>query len=250
MKPKNPDFPVHKNLSSFFSIPSATYENSQIILHNARLLSYQEKENAPNMSTPAANDPTFYSSILYAARDFIRPGEDEEYARTLNSLLDELTPEGPLEQTFALEIVGATWRLRRCRLVEDAFASIDNLNFDAMTDDRTEKQQKTIDRARAQSHLIIRRSIAELRKLQTNRTIRQQRTGDEIPVLTDLKQVAIVLKTRNQANSKNPGTRPKTEAGRIKWDVVWVPDFDHSTAVKCPCGSTAYFEYCCGKKAA
>jgi hypothetical protein len=211
----------------------------------------EDAVNTPKSSTSPKSkpgDPAFYSSILYAARDFIRPGEDEEYARTLNALMDELTPEGPLEQTFALEIVGATWRLRRCRLVEDAFSSIDNLNFDAMTDDRTEKQQKTIDRARAQSHLIIRRSIAELRKLQTNRTIRQNLRDDDIPSLTDMKQVAIVLKIQNQANSKKPGPKPKTDAGRI-WEVVWVPGFDHSTAVKCPCGSTAYFEYCCGKAA-
>jgi hypothetical protein len=92
-----------------------------------------------------------------------------------------------------------------------------------MTDERTEKQQKTIDRARAQSHLIIRRSLAELRKLQTSRTIRQNLKDDEIPVLTEMKQVAIVLKTRNQADIKKPGPRPKTDAGRRKWDVVWVP---------------------------
>jgi hypothetical protein len=208
----------------------------------------EDAVNIPKSKSQAAN-PTFYSSVLYAARDFIRPGEDEEYARTLNALMDELTPEGILEQTFALEIIGATWRLRRCRLVEDAFSSIDNLNFDAMTDDRTEKQQKTVDRARAQSHVIIRRSIAELTKLQTNRTIRQNLEDDEIPALTDMKQVAIVLKTQNQANNKKPGPKAKTQAGRREWEVVWVPGFDHSSAVKCPCGSTAYFEYCCGKAA-
>jgi hypothetical protein len=211
------------------------------------------KENASNMSTlaeDAVNNPKpSTSSYLYAARDFIRPGEDEEYARTLNSLMDELTPEGPLEQTFALEIMGATWRLRRCRLIEDAFSSIDSLNFDAMTDERTEKQQKTVDRARAQSHLILRRSLVELRKLQTNRTIRQNLKDRQIPALTDMKQVAIVLKTRNQADNKKPGPKPKTDAGGRKWDVVWVPGFDRASAVKCPCGSTAYFEYCCGKAA-
>ena len=91
---------------------------------------------------------------LYAARDFIRTGEEEEYAQTLIKLMDELTPEGTIEQTFATEIMGATWRLRRCRLVEEAFSSIDDLDFDPMMDERTEKQQKSVDRARAQSHLI------------------------------------------------------------------------------------------------
>jgi hypothetical protein len=40
---------------------------------------------------------------LYAARDFVRP-EEEEYAQTLIKLMDELTPENSVEQTFATEI--------------------------------------------------------------------------------------------------------------------------------------------------
>jgi hypothetical protein len=88
--------------------------------------------------------------------------------------MDELTPENTVEETFATEIMGATWRLRRCRLVEEAFSSIEDLNFDPMMDERTEKQQKSVDRARAQSHLILRRSLDELRKLQSGRTIVEQ----------------------------------------------------------------------------
>ncbi len=65
--------------------------------------------------------------------------------------------------------MGATWRLRRCRLVEEAFSTIEDLDFDPMMDERTEKQQRSVDRARAQSHYILRRSIAELNKLQTDR---------------------------------------------------------------------------------
>jgi hypothetical protein len=111
---------------------------------------------------------------LYAARDFVRPGEEEEYAETLIKLMDELIPENSVEQTFATEIMGATWRLRRCRLVEEAFSYIDDLDLDPMVDERTEKQQKSVDRARAQSHLILRRSLDELRKLQKVRTIQEQ----------------------------------------------------------------------------
>src|SRR5260370_40003658 len=54
---------------------------------------------------------------LFAAHDFIREGETEEYTQTLISLMNQLSPEGVLEETFATEIMGATWRLRRCRLV-------------------------------------------------------------------------------------------------------------------------------------
>jgi hypothetical protein len=103
---------------------------------------------------------------LYAARDFVRPEEEEEYAQTLIKLMDELTPENTVEQTFATEIMGATWRLRRCRLVEESFSFLDDLDLDPMIDEKTEKHQKSVDRARAQSHLILRRSLDELRKLQ------------------------------------------------------------------------------------
>ena len=111
---------------------------------------------------------------LYAARDFVRPEEEEEYAQTLIKLMDELTPENSVEQTFATEIMGATWRLRRCRLVEESFSFLDDLDLDPMIDEKTEKQQKSVDRARAQSHLILRRSLDELRKLQKGRTIQEQ----------------------------------------------------------------------------
>jgi hypothetical protein len=117
---------------------------------------------------------------LYAARDFVRPEEEEEYAQTLIKLMDELTPENSIEQTFATEIMGATWRLRRCRLVEENFSSIGDLNFDPMIDERTEKQQKSVDRARAQSHLILRRSLDELRKLQKVGTLQEQ-IADQLP---------------------------------------------------------------------
>jgi hypothetical protein len=118
---------------------------------------------------------------LSTAHDFIRPGEEEEYTETLTALMRELTPDGTLEEIFTLEILGATWRLRRCRLVEEAFGNIDDLDFDPMLDERTEKQQRSVDRARAQSHLILRRSIAELSKLQTTRELRKQIFPDAAP---------------------------------------------------------------------
>ena len=118
---------------------------------------------------------------LYAARDFMREGEEEEYAQTLIKLMDELTPESTLEETFATEIMGATWRLRRCRLVEEAFGTVDDLDFDPMMDERTEKSQKSVDRARGQSHLILRRSIAELAKLQKARFLCEQSQNNSQP---------------------------------------------------------------------
>lgn len=109
---------------------------------------------------------------LFTARDFIRTGEEEEYAEALVSLMRELSPEGVLEETFAAEIAGARWRLRRCRLIEAALAL--RVSSDLTLDEQDEKRQKSVDRARAQSHNILRRSLAELRKLQTQRAIRRE----------------------------------------------------------------------------
>ncbi len=139
--------------------------------------------NIPPTSTGPKTEAGLESPLrresLYAARDFIREGEEEEYAQTLIKLMDELTPEGVIEQTFATEIMGAHWRLRRCRLVEESFSSIGDLDCDPMLDERTEKQQKSVDRARAQSLLVLRRCLAELRNLRKGPAIHDGRSGQK-----------------------------------------------------------------------
>jgi hypothetical protein len=211
---------------------------------------------------------------LYAARDFIRPGEEEEYAQTLIKLMDELTPEGTLEQTFATEIMGAHWRLRRCRLVEEAFSSIEDLDFDPMMDERTEKQQKSVDRARAQSHLILRRSIAELKKLRTARTIPEQlqdqkpapkpnpglpstglpSTGlpnmDALMALAD-HQLAQRYRESGLTSFCNPtpaAPTPPTSFCKPAPATAAQPK-PISRNGQCPCGSGTKFKRCCGKNA-
>ncbi len=61
----------------------------------------------------------------------------------------------------------ANWRLRRCGILEYDLARACDPAPDAQT-----AIQKSIDRARAQSHNILRRSLAELRRLQTERHTR------------------------------------------------------------------------------
>jgi len=196
---------------------------------------------------------------LYAARDFIRPEEEEEYAQTLIKLMDELTPGNSVEQTFATEIMGATWRLRRCRLVEENFSSIGDLNFDPMIDERTEKQQKSVDRARAQSHLIFRRSLDELRKLQKGRTIQEPApTCDAAPAGMDA--------LMNLSESQLAQRFRETGFDSFCKPVGQVPDLPSTKPVAaptqapvtknilrnapCPCKSGAKYKKCCGGPAA
>ena len=214
---------------------------------------------------------------LYAARDFVRPDEEEEYAKTLIQLMDELAPENSVEQTFATEIMGATWRLRRCRLVEESFSFLDNLDLDPMIDERTEKQQKSVDRARAQSHLILRRSLDELRKLQKGRTIEEQLADHKdlkpatpkqpaagIPNMDALMAMAdhqLAQRFREQGINSfcNPAApappapepAPKTATSFCN-PATTTPAVPRNTPrnAPCPCRSGAKYKKCCGGPAA
>jgi hypothetical protein len=147
----------------------------------------------------AAPPPNPLKSGLYSIRDFVRKGQEKEYANTLFDLMAELSPKGILEECFATEIMKSTWRLRRCRNIE--FDLSESTELDPLIDPQTAIAQKTVDRSRAQSHYLLRRSISELSKLQTARTIRMQLdAGNEIPGLADLKQVLTTLKKMNIGN--------------------------------------------------
>ena len=207
---------------------------------------------------------------LYAARDFVRPEEEEEYAKTLIQLMDELAPENSVEQTFATEIMGATWRLRRCRLVEESFSFLDDLDLDPMIDEKTEKQQKSVDRARAQSHLILRRSLDELRKLQKGRTIQEQLADHKdlkpapaptassgIPNMDALMAMAdhqLAQRFREQGINSfcNPVAPAATPATSFCNPATTTPAIPRNTPrnAPCPCRSGAKYKKCCGGPAA
>jgi hypothetical protein len=208
---------------------------------------------------------------LYAARDFVRPEEEEEYAQTLIKLMDELVPGNSVEQTFATEIMGATWRLRRCRLIEEHFGIIPDLDFDPMLDERTEKQQKSVDRARAQSHLILRRSLDELRKLQKVRTVPEQ-IADQLPkskpapqpppdpapgnmdALMNLAESQIAQRFRESGLDSfcNPAGTAAPAAASFCKPAATTPPVTRNIPrnAPCPCKSGAKYKKCCGGPAA
>jgi hypothetical protein len=156
---------------------------------------------------------------LFTMNDFVRDNEAEDYTKICASLWNELSPEGTLEQNFTTEIVSATWRLRRCRMADEALGLIsiaDPAWSDPMLSPANEKQQKSVDRARAQAHNALRRSIAELRTLQTERTIRLHLDVlESIPGLTNTRQLLHALKVDNAMNKDqkpaNPEEKPKEE---------------------------------------
>jgi hypothetical protein len=143
---------------------------------------------------------------LFTARDFVRPDEREEYTAHCAAMRDELNPAGPLEETFAEAIIGAAWRLRRCAAIEArmAAAANDAGALDPMeADEATRRLQLSVDRARAQAHNLLRRSLAELRRLQTQRQIRTAIFEDvpdpPAPDLTSYGEVSVALDRLDRA---------------------------------------------------
>ena len=148
---------------------------------------------------------------LFTISDYVREDESESYTKICTNLWAELSPAGTIEEAFTTEIMSATWRLRRCRMVEEDIAQIAIL--DPMQDPETAAQQKSVDRARAQSVSIMNRCINALRKLQTERGIRSQAFPEtDVPAglgLMDLRQVA---KTKPMDTDAEPEPTPAAAA--------------------------------------
>jgi hypothetical protein len=109
---------------------------------------------------------------LFSMHDLVRPDEQDEYDRFVAAYRNDLSPRGAMQETFAAAIIGASWRMRRCSLVEAAMA--ENLAVDPMAagpDSAGARMQRSVDRARSQAFNILRRSTTELRRLQTDRAI-------------------------------------------------------------------------------
>ncbi len=110
---------------------------------------------------------------LFAAHDFIRDGEQPAWTELAESLRVSLVPEGPLELNLVAEMLRAMWRLRRCGLIEEGFASAAD-SPDPMLDEAAAKTQLAVDRARSQAHRLLHKCTAELRQLQTERRYRHE----------------------------------------------------------------------------
>jgi len=148
---------------------------------------------------------------LFTISDFVREDESENYTKICTSLWSELSPAGTIEEAFTTEIMSATWRLRRCRMVEEDIAQIAIL--DPMQDPETAAQQKSVDRARAQSVNIMNRCINALRKLQTERGIRSQAFPEtDVPPGLGLMDIRQVAKTKPMDTDAEPEPTPAAEA--------------------------------------
>ena len=189
-----------------------------------------------------------------------------------DAYLKHLAPENPVEETLAIEIVAAAWRLRRCGIVEAQFPGSDN----------TEALQRSVDQARNQAHRLFVKSVAELGKLQTERQFRFELKLENDETLVsyrdiirdlsvqaswDLKKrrlesVASVEQIIERAVAPPAAAAPApAQTDGLKTTANWLrfvnspaapqpaPDSTGRNA-PCPCKSGQKYKRCCGRTAA
>ena len=193
---------------------------------------------------------------LFTQNEYVRPGEEDEHARFCDAFRRDLNPEGAAEETLATLMVSASWRIRRCALVEAGLAPASDL--DPMQDDACSSLQNSVDRARSRAFNLFHRAMADLRRLQTDKRIRLELSDEpdgNIPDLTDYRAV-----TRALCDNATQILRAKKIGGLDSMKNL----LDHTTTppasfcneppvvprnAPCPCGSGEKHKRCCGKNA-
>lgn len=242
----------------------------------------------------ATSSQNAVKSGLFSTSDFIRPGEEPLYTELDEALRADLAPEGQLEYHLVDEIRRAMWRSRRCGEVEASLVEMcseigvaasaangDGVSApipDPMQNEATAKSQHSVDRARAQCHRLLHKCTAELRKLQTERQIRNEtlEAGTDLTHLglSDLRSVhkaidehavlslrldkrdamenaAMTERAVNQACAipidllrfGNPATVERKEVRMQKPETKRTQP---SRNARCTCGSGLKYKRCCG----
>ena len=218
------------------------------------------RTNSLQSTGPATEDGKQASSQnaitcgLFTQNEYVRPGEEDEYARFCLAFRRDLNPEGAAEETLATLMVSASWRIRRCALVEAGLAPAADL--DPMQDDSCSSLQNSVDRARSRAFNLFHRAMADLRRLQTDKRIRVElsdQPGDNIPDLTDYRAV-----TRALCDNATQILRAKKICGPASMkqmlDAATPASFCNEAPgvprnAPCPCGSGEKHKRCCGKNA-
>jgi hypothetical protein len=198
---------------------------------------------------------------LYATRDFVRPGEESDYRDLGESLRQELAPIGILENNLVDEIRRAMWRLGRCGEVEQFFVA-DHAGAESIPDPmRHETQarlQFSVDRARALYQRLLHKCTAELRKLQTERHLRNESfpAGTDVSHfgLCDWSSISKDLARQFMADYTRNKLQGMAEIDAILSIRPPAPPAPGSFCktprnAQCPCGSGQKHKRCCGKNA-
>ena len=181
---------------------------------------------------------------LFSTSNFVRPDEQEMFDDFSRGYTAELSPDTPLEQTLTREIIHAAWRLRRCAIIESGIPE----GADAEDLDRL---QASIDRARTTAQRTLHRTLAELRRIQTERVYRQitlpagfdmenlgQASCRQLdPAALVMNQLAAEQNTGDRQNSAEQSQSRPVRTASVARNAL------------CPCRSGEKYKRCCGKTA-
>ena len=198
------------------------------------------------------------TSGLFSKTDYISHDESEIYAEFCDAYAADIRPMGAIEHTLAAEIIHAAWRLRRCSELESAGDPTDAPTF--------EKLQNSIERARSSALRIFHRSLSELRRLQTERHMRDKLAGPagDAPELGVASCKAVESFLRPTESSMEaalqqylavpPGVFTKqTQFERESGHAAHEPRIEQASLIArsapCSCGSGLKYKRCCGKDA-
>ena len=222
------------------------------------------RQNAQHSTGPITEEGKAISSRnavthgLFAQHDYVPAGEETEYHSLVESFTTELAAATAPEQILAAEIISAAWKLRRCARAEAALSEQFPDDFLITENPEALRRQNSIDRARSRAHGIYTRSLAELRRLQTNRLAQtgHSPTGIADPNrilrhahLTDRKETFDLLKAAEYI----PGEPPSKVLGSFCTPPIPMTKASPKAPrnAPCPCGSGLKFKRCCiNKKAA
>ena len=176
---------------------------------------------------------------LYTRQDYVKPEERDFYKEFCEQLYNDLLPMSHLEETFVSEIIGASWRLRRCSIAESELEA---------WDDTTEKTRQSIDRARAAALNILNKSLNQLRKLQTERaTMANPQFSDAVfetavaRIMSEPPAWAVTETCEAGVSACPPPVGSNCKTAQAPQDIA--------RNAPCPCRSGQKYKRCCGRTA-
>ena len=226
------------------------------------------RENAQHSTGPRTEEGKSISSRnaitsgLFTQHDYVPAGQEPEYQFLVESLTAELAADTTVEQTLLAEIISAAWKLRRCAKAEAALTEQFPDDFLLTEDPDATRRQASIDRARSRAHGIYTRSLAEFRRLQTNRLVQTgmppHGIADPARIqsaanarlrhvhLTDRKETFDMLKAAEHI----PGAPPSRVLGSFCTPPIPMTPAPPSAPrnAPCPCGSGLKYKRCCWGK--
>jgi hypothetical protein len=194
------------------------------------------RENAQRSTGPRTAEGRARSSQnafcfgLFSTKNCVQPGETEEYEGLSGALWNDIRPHGAIQEMFATEVIRAAWRLRRCVEVEATLA--EKTTGDPMLDEDLLRTQTAVDRARTQAHGIMRRSLADLRRLQAE---------SPAPLIESPLIEAVAKLTRSAPPHACESHLPCPDC---ELEKALIP-----RNAACPCGSGQKYKRCCGRNA-